>query len=56
MKRVVPFVLLTLLSAERTLAQGEDTSLPWRTSYFPYLTGAAGDEYHSDHERGTHDG
>jgi outer membrane protein assembly factor BamA len=42
-KRVVPFVLLTFLSAERILAQGEDTSLPWRTSYFPYLTGGSND-------------
>jgi outer membrane protein assembly factor BamA len=40
---VVPFALLTLLSAARALAQEEDTGAPWRTSYFPYLSGGAND-------------
>ncbi len=39
----MPFALLTLLSAARALAQEEDTGAPWRTSYFPYLSGGAND-------------
>src|SRR4051794_41576691 len=32
-------VLLALLSGERVCAQESDSDIPWRTSYFPYLTG-----------------
>jgi outer membrane protein assembly factor BamA len=39
----VPLLLLTLLGAERALAQDEDASAPWRTSYFPYFSAAAND-------------
>jgi outer membrane protein assembly factor BamA len=41
--RVVPLVLLALLSAQPAFAQGEDSGVPWRTSYFPYLSGGSND-------------
>jgi len=39
----VPLVLLALLSAQPAFAQGEDSGVPWRTSYFPYLSGGSND-------------
>src|SRR3954468_23752944 len=36
-------VLLALLSGERVCAQESDSDIPWRTSYFPYLTGGSND-------------
>lgn len=41
--RSIPFVLLALFSAERMAAQGESSGVPWRTSYFPYLSSASND-------------
>jgi outer membrane protein assembly factor BamA len=41
--RIPVFVLLLLLSAQRVLAQDEDSGIPWRTSYFPYLSGGSND-------------
>jgi outer membrane protein assembly factor BamA len=41
--RIVAIVLLTLLSGERVWAQEEGNKIPWRTSYFPYITGGAND-------------
>jgi outer membrane protein assembly factor BamA len=43
--RAAVFVLLGLLSAGRVVAQGEapPQAPPWRTSYFPYLTGGTND-------------
>ena len=40
--RILAIVLLALLSGERVWAQEED-HIPWRTSYFPYITGGAND-------------
>jgi outer membrane protein assembly factor BamA len=40
---VRPLVLLTLLGAGRVSAQEEDSGAPWRTSWFPYLSGSAND-------------
>lgn len=41
--RVISLALLALLSAQHAVAQDESTGLPWRTSYFPYLSGASND-------------
>lgn len=41
--RVISLALLALLSAQRAVAQDESAGLPWRTSYFPYLSGASND-------------
>jgi outer membrane protein assembly factor BamA len=41
--RIVAIVLLALLSGERVWAQEEEDHIPWRTSYFPYITGGAND-------------
>jgi outer membrane protein assembly factor BamA len=41
--RALPAILLVLLSAERVVAQDNGSSLPWRTSYFPYLSGMSND-------------
>jgi len=41
--RVVCMALLALLSAQSAVAQGESSDMPWRTSYFPYLSGGAND-------------
>jgi outer membrane protein assembly factor BamA len=47
MRRVLPWALLVLFGAGTLQAQGEDDStddsVPWRTSYFPYLTGGSND-------------
>jgi outer membrane protein assembly factor BamA len=40
--RIFPILLLLLVWASRSVAQGE-SGIPWRTSYFPYLTGGAND-------------
>lgn len=42
MIRAIPATLLLLLWAGRVAAQGE-SGAPWRTSYFPYLSGGAND-------------
>jgi hypothetical protein len=43
-RRISPFVFLGLLSTTQLVAQEEDDSdLPWRTSYFPYLSGGTND-------------
>ncbi|HVQ46997.1 MAG TPA: BamA/TamA family outer membrane protein [Gemmatimonadales bacterium] len=36
-------VLLALLSGERVCAQETKSDIPWRTSFFPYLTGGSND-------------
>jgi outer membrane protein assembly factor BamA len=43
--RAIGFLVLALLCSERLAAQGDEEpqKLPWRTSYFPYLTGMAND-------------
>jgi outer membrane protein assembly factor BamA len=41
--RIVVLVLLALLSGERVWAQDDENDIPWRTSYFPYITGGAND-------------
>jgi outer membrane protein assembly factor BamA len=43
--RAVTLVVLGLLCSERLLGQGEEPprAPPWRTSYFPYLTGGTND-------------
>ncbi|HEY3013360.1 MAG TPA: BamA/TamA family outer membrane protein [Gemmatimonadales bacterium] len=44
--RTIPFALLALLSAERVVAQDaaeRPSPAPWRTSYFPYLSGGSND-------------
>jgi outer membrane protein assembly factor BamA len=41
--RIMAIVLLALLSGERVLAQEEESAIPWRTSYFPYLSGGSND-------------
>src|SRR5919107_1490131 len=41
--RIVVLVLLALLSGERVWAQEDENDIPWRTSYFPYITGGAND-------------
>ncbi|HEX2250468.1 MAG TPA: BamA/TamA family outer membrane protein [Gemmatimonadales bacterium] len=44
MRRVVSLVLLGLLGTTQLVAQGEDYSgAPWRTSFFPYLSGGTND-------------
>src|ERR687889_2934071 len=40
--RALGLLLLVLATSERLLAQDEQ-SLPWRTSYFPYLSGGSND-------------
>jgi len=40
--RVIGLLLLALLASEGVAAQ-EEQSLPWRTSYFPYLSGGSND-------------
>lgn len=42
MIRAILFLLLLSLWAERGAAQGE-SGIPWRTSYFPYLSGGSND-------------
>jgi hypothetical protein len=45
-KRAASLVLLALIASERLAAQDTEepqSGVPWRTSYFPYLTGAAND-------------
>jgi outer membrane protein assembly factor BamA len=44
--RAIPLVLLGMLCTGRLAAQAAEeqpTKLPWRTSYFPYITGMAND-------------
>jgi len=41
--RFTAILLLVLLSGERLLAQEEDSGIPWRLSYFPYLSGGLND-------------
>jgi outer membrane protein assembly factor BamA len=41
--RIVAMLLLALLSGERVWAQDEESDIPWRTSYFPYLSGGSND-------------
>jgi outer membrane protein assembly factor BamA len=41
--RVISMALLALLSAQSAVAQDESTGMPWRTSYFPYLSGGSND-------------
>ena len=43
MRRLASVVLLGLLAATQLSAQEEDSGLPWRTSYFPYLSGGTND-------------
>ncbi len=44
MSRVLPWVFLALLPLHPLVAQEEeDSGIPWRTSYFPYLSGGAND-------------
>jgi outer membrane protein assembly factor BamA len=40
--RVMGMVVLALMCGERVMAQGE-SGTPWRTSYFPYLSGGSND-------------
>lgn len=42
MRPVVALLLLALVASERLVAQDEQ-SIPWRTSYFPYLSGGSND-------------
>jgi outer membrane protein assembly factor BamA len=41
--RAITVILLVLLTAERAVAQEDGSGLPWRTSYFPYLSGGSND-------------
>jgi outer membrane protein assembly factor BamA len=41
--RVISIAMLALLSAQSAVAQGESSDMPWRTSYFPYLSGGSND-------------
>ena len=41
--RAIALALLALLSTERVMAQEEQSAMPWRTSYFPYLSGGSND-------------
>jgi outer membrane protein assembly factor BamA len=41
--RFSAILLLALLSGERLVAQEDDSGTPWRTSYFPYLSGGSND-------------
>jgi hypothetical protein len=42
--RIIAIVLLALVCGERLLAQDEESDdIPWRTSYFPYLSGGTND-------------
>jgi len=43
MKRSLSWAILGLLSAGPLLAQGEESGIPWRTSYFPYINGGSND-------------
>lgn len=43
MSRAALLLLLTLFSSSQLAAQDEDDEAPWRTSYFPYLTGGTND-------------
>jgi outer membrane protein assembly factor BamA len=40
--RTLPALLLLLFWSQRAVAQGE-SDIPWRTSYFPYLSGGSND-------------
>ena len=42
MRRTIPALLLLLVWTQRAVAQGE-SGVPWRTSYFPYLSGGTND-------------
>lgn len=42
MRRTIPALLLLLVWAQRGVAQ-EESGIPWRTSYFPYLSGGTND-------------
>lgn len=42
MIRTLPALLLLLFWSQRAVAQGE-SDIPWRTSYFPYLSGGSND-------------
>jgi outer membrane protein assembly factor BamA len=41
--RFAAILLLVLLSGERLAAQDDEDKIPWRTSYFPYLSGGSND-------------
>jgi outer membrane protein assembly factor BamA len=40
---VLPLLLAALVAAGQASAQEEDTGVPWRTSWFPYLRGGSND-------------
>jgi outer membrane protein assembly factor BamA len=40
---VPPLLLVALLASGQASAQEEDTGVPWRTSWFPYLSGGSND-------------
>jgi hypothetical protein len=42
-RRVAPLALLGVLGTTQLAAQEEDYSVPWRTSFFPYLSGGTND-------------
>src|SRR5918998_4638329 len=41
--RGIVFLLVALMAAERVMAQEEQNDIPWRTSWFPYLSGGTND-------------
>ena len=43
MRLVPPLLLVALLASGQASAQEEDTGVPWRTSWFPYLSGGSND-------------
>ncbi len=43
MRLVLPLLLAALVAAGQASAQEEDTGVPWRTSWFPYLRGGSND-------------
>lgn len=43
MRRLALLVLLVLFSTSQLAAQDEESEAPWRTSYFPYLSGGTND-------------